>query len=726
MRKQERLVLVEELFHAALALDPSQRTAFLDSSCGSDPDLRAEVQSLISMHEAPGDFLNLPAYEIGASLLGELQATSLTGKPLGHYKILDCIGTGGMGEVYRASDTHLDRSVAIKVLPDIFSGDPERLARFEREAKLLASLDHPNIAAIHGLEETDGRHFLVLELVEGETLAQRLSKGPLPVDEALEICRQIAEGMEAAHERGIIHRDLKPANVKITPQGKVKLLDFGLAKVLANETPSVDSLQSPTITETMTRPGAVLGTAAYMSPEQATGKPVDKRADIWAFGVVLFEMLTGQQLFKGETVSETLAAVLKSEPEWKRLPPNLHPRIRLLLERCLEKEAKNRYSGISDARVDIQKVLGDPSGVLVRPVTTVEPRSKLRTILPWVAASVVIASIIVGLAVWKLKPTPLPEPRQVNRFCYELPKDQQFSNPVVPNLAVSPDGRQFAYSTSKGLYLRSMDELDARLIPGTAENPWVPFFSPDGQWLGYWSGADRKLKKISIRGGAPVTLCDAVNSTGANWGVDNTIVYSQYRRGIVRVSGNGGIPETIVDGQKETIAAPQILPDGKTVLFTLATSQSFVVVQSLKSGKRKVLFAGDRARYVPTGHLVYALGNNLFAIPFDLDRFEVVGGPVPMVEVAWQSGTNNAPQYAISDSGTLVYVPGAIGTAGFPQCTLVWVDRNGKEEPIAAPPNAYASPKISPDGTRVALFIRDSGGNDIWIWDLVRKTMTRL
>jgi serine/threonine-protein kinase len=326
------------------------------------------------------------------------------------------------------------------------------------------------------------------------------------------------------------------------------------------------------------------------------------------------------------------------------------------------------------------------------------------------------------VAVWELKP---PELRQVSRFYYELPKDQQFIQ-SYPGLAVSPDGRQFAYSTNKGLYLRSMDELDARLIPGSDENPLAPFFSPDGQWLGYWSRANNQLKKISIKGGVPVALCDASFAGGANWGVDNMIVYPEPGRGIImRVSANGGTAEEIFKAEGERFTFPQILPDGKTVLFSLNTRLPYqVVVQSLKLGKRKVLFTGGDPRYLPTGHLVYTLGNNLFAIPFDLDRLEVVGGPVPMVEGIWHSGTG-PPQYAISDSGTLVYIPGTTGPAA-PGRTPVWVDRNGKEEPLAVPPNAYVAPKISPDGTRVALTIPDTDGYDIWIWDLIRKTMTRL
>jgi serine/threonine-protein kinase len=474
---------------------------------------------------------------------------SMIGKTLGHYQITTQLGKGGMGEVYQAKDQKLGRDVAIKVLPEEFARDTDRVARFQREAKLLASLNHPNIAAIYGLEASEGTNFLVLELVEGETLADRIKAGPVPVEETLKLALQIAEALEAAHEKGVIHRDLKPANIKVTPDGKVKVLDFGLAKAFAGEQAELNLSNSPTLSNAATQQGVILGTAAYMSPEQARGKAVDKRADIWAFGCVLYEMLTGQATFQGEDVTEILAAVVKSGPNLDLLPENLHFRVREVIIRCLQKDLKRRYTSITDARYEIEQALADPSGVLVQLVAGVEPRTRLGTILPWVAAAIVLTAIIAGVAVWNLKPS---KPQPVSRFYYELPKDQQ-SNPGAPNLAVSPDGRQFAYSTNKGLYLRSIDELDARLIPGTDENPVVPFFSPDGQWLGYYSLVDKKLKKIFIRGGAPVVLCDAPLFIGANWGVDNMIVYSPLRRGIMRVSENSGIPEEIVKAERDNL-----------------------------------------------------------------------------------------------------------------------------------------------------------------------------
>jgi serine/threonine protein kinase/Tol biopolymer transport system component len=640
----------------------------------------------------------------------------MIGKTLGHYRVVQELGRGGMGEVYLADDLNLNRKVALKFLPDAFTGDPERMARFEREAKLLASLNHPNIAAIYGLEQAEGKRFLVLELVEGETLAQRLSKGPLPVEEALELCRQIAEGLEAAHEKGVIHRDLKPANVMITEGDKVKILDFGLAKALSNETQGVDSSQSPTLTEAMTQPGVILGTAAYMSPEQAKGKTVDKRADIWAFGCILYECLTGKRVFEGETVTETLAAVLTRDPEWEKVPGKFH----LLLRRCLQRNLNKRPWDISDVKLELEEVLVNPSDGLVELAAAVGPQTNLNRMFPCLAVAAVLAAIIAGVAVWKLKPVPPPESRRVIRFDYNLPDDQQLniSGAISGHtIAVSPDGGQFVYSTSKGLYLRSMDELGARLVPGTDSNPQSPFFSPDGQWLGYWSQTDNKLKKIAISGGAPAILCDVKSNVyGAIWYPDNTIVFSDIGYGLMRVSANGETPEMLVEG---STLYPQLLPDGKSMIFTSAfpINTPMVAVQHLASGERKKLFAGYTCGYLPTGHLIFYQGSDLYAVPFDPDTFEVKDAPVPVVKDCFHA--------AIPDAGTLVYIPGTAPTLGSGR-TLVWVDRNGKEEPLAAQPNYYVSPRISPDGVNVALSFGPRGDSDIWIWNLVSNILMRV
>ncbi|MBP1610313.1 MAG: serine/threonine protein kinase, partial [Acidobacteria bacterium] len=657
------------------------------------------------------------------------------GNTLGHYQITNQLGKGGMGEVFRAKDQKLGRDVAIKVLPEEFAKDADRVARFQREAKLLASLNHANIAAIHGLEESSGTSFLVLELVEGETLADHIRKGPIPVEESLKLALQIAEALEAAHEKGVIHRDLKPANIKVTPDGKVKVLDFGLAKAYAGEQAELNLSNSPTLSDMATQQGVILGTAAYMSPEQAKGKVVDKRADIWAFGCVLYEMLTGRVAFQGEDVSEILASAIKGDVKLDLLPANIHPRVREAVTRCLQRELKKRYSSIADARYEIEQTLADPGGVLVCPVTTVQPRRKLRTMLLCIAAAVVLSLMIGGVAAWKLKPS---EPRRVMRFDYELSEGQQFTNIASPALAISPDGSRFVYGTTKGLYLRSVDALDARLIAGTDKDSTRPFFSPDGQWIGYFSTSDQKLKKVAISGGAPVALCDTGgNLTAASWDLDEKIVYSDYLNGIMQISANGGTPERLVKGSYVTMSkeglpvSPQMLPDGKTLLFTNSFSNvadSQIVVQSLKSGERKILVKGGTdARYLATGHIVYSLRNNIinniFAVPFNPDRMKVTGGPVSILQ-----GIGNA---AVSNSGTLVYVlqpklaAGSTGAASS-EYTLVWVDRGGKEEPVLTTPNSCLCLRMSPDATRMALAFITNTNEDIWIWDIARKTRTRL
>ncbi len=651
----------------------------------------------------------------------------MIGKPLGHYQISSQLGKGGMGEVYQAKDQVLGRDVAIKVLPDEFARDADRVARFQREAKLLASLNHPNIATIHGLEESGGKQFLVMELVEGDTLADRIKCGPIPVEESLKLALQIAEALEAAHEKGVIHRDLKPANIKVTPDGKVKVLDFGLAKAFAGDQGAPNLSNSPTLSDMATMQGVILGTAAYMSPEQARGKSADKRTDIWAFGCVFYEMLTGRQTWIGSTATDILAAALAKDPDFTLLPSGIPPDIRKLINRCLQKDPLERLRDVGDARVEIKQLLSDPGGGLVLPEETVMFRGKLRIVLACVAAAIIL-SAITGAMVWKWR---TPAPLQVIRLACDPPEGQKFTNLNLPALAVSGDGKKIAFVTDKGLFLRFIDDLDLKLISNSDDIPSNPFFSPDGQWIGYWSVAENRLKKIALSGGTPVILCDTGSGGaigGVSWGTDNKILLGAMDRGIMRVSSEGGIPDKLIGKPGETHFHPRLLPDGKSVLFTLGTDQGYkIAVQSTNTAETKVLFAGDCAWYLPTGHLVYALDNNLFAVPFDLDDLAVTGESVVVVQGVYRSGSIMAPQYAISEAGSIVYMPGAAQTSsGVGKSTLVWVNREGKEEALSAPANNYISPKISPDGTRIALAIQNETDTNIWMWNLDRRILTRL
>ena len=650
------------------------------------------------------------------------------GSRLGHYDVTALIGEGGMGQVYQATDTKLNRQVALKILPEAFATDPDRLARFQREAQVLASLNHPNIAAIHGLEESEGTRALVLELVEGPTLVDRISQGPIPLDEALPIAKQIAEALEAAHEAGVIHRDLKPANIKVRDDGTVKVLDFGLAKAFQPDASDVSASMSPTIslTAAATQMGMVIGTAAYMAPEQASGKAVDKRADVWAFGVVVYEMLTGTRPFAGDDVSKTLARVIAIDPDWSTLPKDVPPVLGTFLHGCLEKNPKQRVQAIGDVRLAMEGAFETPAISAPGPVPAAQLQIWQRPV-PLMFAAVALLAIVASLAVWSLTRPVAPPPPQLARFVIPLAADQSFTNNGRRQVTLSPDGDYVVYNANGRLRLRPIDQLEATAIPGT-DGGRPPFFSPDGQWLGFWAGGE--LKRVATSGGAPVTLGSADLPFGVSWGDDDMIVYGQGPDGIWRVPGTGGTPEQVITVEEgEQAHGPQMLPGGEWLLFTfLAGSaqwdQAQIVVQSLVTDERVVLIEGGRdARYLPTGHLVYALDGVLLAVPFDLGSRRVTGGPVPLVEdVAHAPNQTGATHFSVADNGSLVYVPvgpGVIGTR-----TLVWVDREGREEPLGAPPRTYVQPRISPDGTRVVIDVRDQE-QDLWIWDLTRETLTR-
>ena len=658
--------------------------------------------------------------------------TITIGSQLGTYEITALLGKGGMGEVYRARDSKLKREVAIKILPEEFSKDHDRVSRFQREAEVLASLNHSNIAIIYDLQETADSRFLVLELVEGETLAERIVRGALPVEDALSIAKQIAEALEAAHEKGVVHRDLKPANVKVLPDGKVKVLDFGLAKAMEGHSGSTVLSNSPTLLSmTATRAGVILGTVSYMSPEQANGFSADARSDIFSFGCVLYEMLTGRQSFQGQTASEVMASVLARDPDLRLLPANLHPRILHVLRRALEKNPKQRWQSSVDVRMELDAIVADPHGKFLAQASP-SSRPLWKRAIPVVAASLVFTAL--G-AIGALRMTPRP-PAPITRFPFTLPQNQQFVGAGRQLLSISPDGTQFVYEANRRLYLKQMGELDSIFIQGTEDAQGLrnPVFSPDGRSIAFYSLSDLSFKRIAVSGGAAVTICHGDNPFGISWGPDDQILLGAGIKGILRVSANGGTPETIVKVQVgEEAYGPQILPGGDGVLFTLAKSggadrwdKANIVVHSLRSGERKVLVAGGTdGRYVPTGHLVYALRGTLLAIPFDARRLEVKGGPTPIVEgvQASPTGSTGTSQFSFSEAGTLVYVPGGLGTVS--PNTLALVDRNGVVKTLGIPPAPYVAPRISPNGKQVAFHTDDGKESIVWIYDLSGATSMR-
>ncbi|MFP6828845.1 MAG: protein kinase, partial [Gammaproteobacteria bacterium] len=653
---------------------------------------------------------------------------SLTpGTRLGIYEVTAKIGEGGMGEVYQARDTTLDRNVALKVLPEAFTADPDRLARFQREAKVLASLNHPNIGAIYGLEAAGDTQALVLELIEGPTLADRIAEGPIPVDEALTIARQIAEALEAAHEQGIVHRDLKPANVKVRPDGTVKVLDFGLAKAVTSEGSGTGGTDAPTISLTgATQMGMVIGTAAYMAPEQARGKPVDQRADVWAFAVVLFEMLSGQRVFHGDDVSLTLAKVLEGQPKWDALPSSVPPRVVNLLRRCLEKNPKQRMHAVGDVRLAMTGAFETTVSASAEP-TRVAPRQLWQRPVPAFVGVLLVAGIT-GASFWFLMQS---APPPVSRFSYELPADQTFQNNGRSLVAFSPDGSRFVYNTIEGLYLRALDDEQARFLSGTAASVFNPVFSPDGEWIAYFSNPDQGIKKIAVSGGAPVALVDAAIPFGVSWEIDGIVLFGQ-AAGVMQVSENGGTAELVIDARDgEQIHGPQLLPGGEWILFSSTTvagtnrwDDGSVVAESVETGERRLLITGGSdARYLASGHLVYALENVLFAVAFDLGRMEVIGGPVSVVEGVERAnnpqGNSGTGHFSVSAAGNFVYVEG--GTALGQERTLALVDRSGRTERLDLPPNQYVSPRLAPDGRRLAVQT-DGDSAVIWTYDLSGTT----
>ncbi len=646
-----------------------------------------------------------------------------SGSRIGPYEISSLIGAGGMGEVFRAIDVHLGRVAAIKVLPQSFAGDAERLARFEREAQTLASLNHPNIAQVFGFEKGEG-HFraLAMEFVEGPTLADRIGGAPVPLDEAIPIAIQIADGLESAHEHGIVHRDLKPQNIKVRPDGTVKILDFGLAKSLGSSDSSSPGANPTITTPAMTLAGVVLGTASYMSPEQAKGRVVDRRADIWAFGCVLFELLTGKRAFDGSDVSEAIVSILRDEPAWSALPANTPPHLRSLVQRCLQKDLRKRLPHIGVARLE----LTEPSSPAL--ATSAAPRSRAM----WGALAAAAIILALGLAAWATWPRPSIAPAPPMRLRVDLGA----TTPVflTGTTALSPDGMVLAFvgrppgdSLRTSLYVRRLDRLDAQQLPGT-ESGQSPFFSPDGRWIAFF--AESTLKKIPTAGGAVVSICPAPAPRGGSWGNDDVIVFA-LGEGLNRVASRGGVPEVLVKPAPGVTppTSPQVLPGGRGILYVEAPNSDpaagTIFVRDLARGTTKEVLQGGRSpRYVETGHLTFVRSGTVFAVPFDLDTLEVKGGAVPVVEGVFQAPFTAIANLAISARGTLAYQPGTASLSR--QAPIMWMTQAGALTSLRAAPSSFGFPRFSPDGRRLAMTMTDGRQFDIWVYDWERDILTRV
>jgi eukaryotic-like serine/threonine-protein kinase len=738
----ERWQQVADLYDAAIEREPEARRAFLAEACGDDADLRREVESLLA-HEHTPVVVDHGMAAVASALL-QSPFRLQPGTVLGHYHVEALVGAGGMGEVYRARDTKLSRDVALKVLPESLTRDPDRLARFTREAHVLASLNHPNIAAIHGFEDRGDVHALVLELVEGPTLTDRIARGPLPLPDALAIARQIADAVATAHERGVIHRDLKPANIKVRDDGAVKVLDFGLAKPLQSSSesasgPPIAAMPSPAvISPVVTATGVILGTAAYMSPEQVKGRAIDKRTDVWAFGCVVYEMLTGKRAFNGDELSETLASVLKNQPDWTALPAETPPAIRRLLRRALEKDPKRRLSDLADARLEIDEASesseASASSSAAPPGRATGPGATV----PWTLAIAMAVALAGTIIVWRpWRDAPARPPQQLT---VDLGAGAFLVGSVdgTPSMAISPDGTMLAFVAERDrttrLYLRRFDQLQAvPLVSGQVSNP---FFSPDGQWVGFFSIADRQLKKIPVAGGAAVSVCDidALYPRGASWGDGGSILFNPFAsswRPLLRAPSAGGRAEPVSALAEGEVAHrwPQVLPGENAVLYAAFGTQggidaSNIVVQRLPSGPSKNVIRGAHyARYLRSGYLVYAQGATLFAVAFDATRLEVIGQPVAVVHAVMGLKMSGASLFDVSDTGTLVYVAGElIGN----ETEMVWMRRDGTISIMRAPRRDWRAPQISPDGTRIAFHLDEGRQFDVYTYEWARDFTTRL
>jgi Tol biopolymer transport system component len=715
----ERWAEVERLYHAALARSGDARATFLADACAGDASLRQEVESLLAQASGEAGFLSTPAAARAGELLGD--GPSVIGRQLGPYTIVERLGAGGMGEVYRARDNRLGREVAIKILPQIFTSDPNRLARFEREARALASLNHPHIGAIYGLENLDGTPALVLELVEGDTLAERIEKGKglkaqgsgLPVAETLDIAKQITEAIEAAHERGIVHRDLKPSNIKITPAGVVKVLDFGLAKAAAGDTSNAGVSQPAGIKTGGTREGAILGTAAYMSPEQARGHAVDKRTDIWAFGCVLYEMLTGRRAFEGDSATEILARVIEREPDWTALSPALYPRIRELLRACLEKDPKMRRRDMGDVRIEIEHVL---SGRARTAAPIVEGTPRERAWLVWVVATVLAAALAVAIArPYFTRPAEAPETR-LDVSVLEMPDPSGF--------AISPDGRRLAFAAVRSgrhqLYVRSLslDADTARPLSGT-DAATLPFWSPDSRSIGFFAGG--QLKRVDLDGGLVQTLANAAPGWGGTWGPNGVIVFAPGAGPLFQVPASVGetVAITKISAGQSSHTFPWFIPGSRQFLFYAAGTEDAqgIYIGSLDSTDTSRIAAADAAAaYLSPGWLLYGLQGSLVARRFDVARRDLSGESVTVSESVWVGAAHGA--FSVSSTGVIAYRTGGINPR-----QLTWFDRSGRTHGTFGELNraGQLNVALSPDGQRAAVQRTIQNNTDIWLIDSARE-----
>ena len=659
----------------------------------------------------------------------------LPGQRLGPYQILSAVGAGGMGEVYKARDTRLDRIVAIKALPSHLADRPELRERFEREARSVASLNHPHICVLHDIGHQDGTDFLVMEYLEGETLAERLRKGPLPLEQVLQYAIEISDALDKAHRKGITHRDLKPGNIMLTKAG-TKLLDFGLAKLGRQmDAPANISLSKlPTANDPVTAEGTILGTLQYMAPEQLEGKETDARTDIFAFGVVVYEMATGKKAFEGSSQASVIGAILKDDPPpITSLQPMTPPALERVVKRCLAKDREDRWQSARDICEELKWISAGGSPISSQQAATTRsiPAIGWRALVLGLGALVLVAAVA-SLTTWYLRPAATPSARTVTRTVITLPPGQRLAlgNYNSPVLALSPDGMFLAYVATSGgtqqLYLRGLDSLEAKPVPGT-EGGFNPFFSPDSQWLGFFAGA--KLKKVSVSGGAAVVLADASAGRGASWNSQGTVIFAPNVVGAIQqVSDAGGVAEPLTRFDKGEFSHrwPQFLPDGKAILFAGGPgygnwTAAQVAAQSSSRGRRKLLEGGTIPAYAASGHLIYAQAGTLMAVPFDPQRMELTGKAVPVAEDVVQSPLTGAAQYSISPSGSLAYVGGGVQVA---QRRLVWVSRNGTEQQLTAPPRSYQQPQLSPDGRRLAVNIYEQDA-DVWQYDFNRDALTR-